>query len=113
MSIVLSPLEQPRTRGDGMANLTVGVQAELTEVADQLQEAGFNVVDIRNPQANFSAMVYSSNIESEAENVREEYAAELGDVPLSATTGSGEGFVLMLNAAEMSTEEIVARIKGL
>lgn len=92
-----------------MASLTVGVQAGLTEVGEKLQEAGYNVVDIRDPRANFSAMVYSSNIDSEADNAGE----ELGEVPLFATTGSTESYVLMLNAAEMSPEEIVARIKGL
>ncbi|MBZ4653736.1 MAG: hypothetical protein JG781_1075 [Peptococcaceae bacterium] len=89
-----------------MPNRTVAVQPGLTEVKEKLEQHGFNVVDIADTRANITAMVYSSEIHPE------EYEAQsMLDESIYNSTGSSDGYVLMLNAAEMTADEIVARIR--
>lgn len=87
---------------------TVAVQQGLTEIKDKLEQEGYDVVDITNTERDIIAMVYSSSISPE----EYEYEQDMSNA-LSSSTGSSEGFVLMLNAAEMSPDEVVSRIKFL
>lgn len=89
-----------------MPKVTVAVQQGLGEIKAKLEEEGFQVVDIADTRADIAAMVYSSSIEPWAYE-----AGQAGEDSLTAGTGSSEGFVLMLNAAEMDSEEIVARVR--
>lgn len=87
---------------------TVAVQQGLTEIMEKLKQEGYEVVDITDTRADIMAMVYSSSIDPEEYQYSEEISRGL-----SSSTGSMDGFVLMLNAAEMPGDEVVSRIKAL
>lgn len=86
----------------------VAVQQGLTEIRDKLIQEGYDVVDITDTRKDITAMVYSSSIDP----AEYEYDAELS-AELPSSTGSSEGFVLMINAAEMPVDEVVSRVKML
>jgi len=91
-----------------LPNLTVGVQPGLEEVKGKLEQEGFKVVDISDTGGYLSAMVYSGGIEPH------EYEAQsMLEAGVYSGAGSNNGYILMLDAAALSIDEIVARIKAL
>lgn len=86
----------------------VGIQKGLNDIKERLEQEGIEVADINDPSKYFSAMVYSNEIN----NYGEIYDKQFDD-QIKAGMGTGEGYVLMLNAAEMTTDEIINRIKVL
>lgn len=84
---------------------TVAVMDGLEQVVKALREQGVRVVDVANTGGTISAIVYSSRVNPvPAERKWIEARPESG--------GGSDDMVLMLNADEMSVEEIVARVKA-
>lgn len=85
---------------------SIGVQQGLDDIKNRLEQEGYKVTDINDPNAYFSAMIYSSDLD----NYSDKYINNVESIFMSGM-GTAEGYSLMLNAAEMSLEEIVSRIK--
>lgn len=84
---------------------TVAVMDGLEEVAGALRQEGIKVVDVADTGTTISAIIYSAKVRP-AEEV-----AKRGQ-SLADGGGGTDDMVLMLNADELSVEEIVARVKS-
>lgn len=86
---------------------TVAVMDGLEQIARALREHGVQVVDVADVAAPISAIVYSA----QAAPVK---SGEGRDRERGRTAGAGgvDDLVLMLNADDLSVEEIVARVKA-
>lgn len=86
--------------GDSMAKV-VAVQNGLDDIVMALEERGCKIVGVDQIGYPLTAMVYSNEIDTEC------YSPTTMDIHLGA---DDNGYVLMLNAGELSIEEIVSRI---
>ncbi len=85
---------------------TVAVMNGLDHIARALQEQGIRVVDVADTGAAISAMVYSSRLDTS------KLAPSAGQAT-QETGGAIDDMVLMLNADELSVDEILARVQSM
>lgn len=76
----------------------------LDKIAHVLRENGIHVVDVADVGTPISAIVYSSQVDPHQQRDR--------DWEDHVTGGGVDDLILMLNADNLSIEEIVARIKA-
>lgn len=84
---------------------TVAVMDGLEEVADALRKEGIKVVDVADTGRSISAIIYSAKVRPAESGVKSRQNLADGG-------GGTDDMVLMLNADELSVEEIVARVKS-
>lgn len=85
---------------------TVAVMNGLDQVANALAENGIHVVDVADVDAPISAIVYSAKVDP-----HQPHHSQVTD---HVTVGGGvDDLILMLNADDLSTEEILARVKSM
>lgn len=84
---------------------TVAVMDGLDELASALRQEGIKVVGVADTGTTISAIIYSARVRpTEAGSKHEQNPTDGG--------GGTDDMVLMLNADELSVEEIVARVKS-
>jgi hypothetical protein len=84
---------------------TMAVMNGLEHIASALRERGIKVVDVADTGSSISAIIYSAR-------VNPGQSAPAAGQAKRQTGGGVDDMVLMLNADELSVEEIVARVRG-